>query len=137
MRVLTTWDEGTMLTIESVEKKFADFYQTNRQSIVGQLAAQGVSAPEATADRIIAETARAVAPGTLEDLRKGLIRSYSDTPEYLSLLMASEDTPENQPRSEFIAGAIERRRLARAWLDRQVAAELDRLTIEISPGLSD
>ncbi len=120
-----------MITAQALEDKFVGFYSTDmRESIVAQLRAQRVQSPETRASEVIAATARAVVPGVLDQLRETLRRSYADTPEYIDMLMAPEDTPDHQPRADFIAGALERRAKAKQWLDCQVAAAIERMTVD-------
>jgi hypothetical protein len=120
-----------MIDEATLADRFIGFYSSDmRESILAQLRAQGVQAPEARANEVIAATARAVAPTVFDQLHENLRRQYADTPEYLSLLMAPDDTPEHQPRADFIAGALDRRAKAREWLDYQVAAAIQRMNAD-------
>jgi hypothetical protein len=119
-----------VLTVATLEARYLDFFGANRQSMVDQLAARGVPEPEAIADRIIAETARAVAPGVLDKLRENLRRSYADSAAWVDMMLSPENTPEDQPRADFIAAALARRAKAKYWLDYQVAAAIQRMNAD-------
>jgi hypothetical protein len=68
---------------------------------------------EDTADRIIAAVAREIAPGVLAGIMKKLRQQYADMPEYVSILIAPDDAPADEPHDVWIRG-IAARQIGRA-----------------------
>jgi hypothetical protein len=115
-----------MITLEALETQYAEHYRST-------LAAKGV--PASQVERVAAATARAIAPGVLEQLAKDLRQQIIDSPEGLGMLLGPDDRPEGESRAEWLAAMSKRKVQYRAWLDAQVAEGLARMDVVIAaPG---
>jgi hypothetical protein len=118
-----------MLTVEALEKKFADFYDGGRKALLLALDAAGERAPlDKRADEIIKAMARATAAATLPRCEAKLREAHAESPQALAVLLGA-DAPPGETHAAWIVRCARQKAAHREFVENQVADDLARATV--------
>jgi hypothetical protein len=123
-----------MITLQALREKYQAFYEATRTHFEWQLLAQGFADDElldAVVNSIIIDTANACASSMLDQITERARAAYADCPEAIAILLGpAGSTRGNESHEAFVARASRQKIQHRAFVERQVASYLQRMSVD-------
>jgi hypothetical protein len=118
-----------MIDVYGLQQKLAEAW---RPSIFEQLRAAGLQDADLhlEADRVVKAATYAYAPVVMRGLIAKLRDSIADSPKGLEILLGPEERQEVESRGDWIKRCSNQKAQQREYVDRQVAASLEQLTVD-------